>query len=425
MLLFTPPFLGIFNTPDRILGLPSLYLYLFAAWTLLIVLVTLAIESSDADDGSTRTVEAPPGGPEATNDGRELRRRMLNAPTIVTIAFLYLCLLFAIAYYGDKRADRGKSIIGNPYIYALSIAVYCTSWTFYGSVGRAASSGVGFLPIYIGPTLTFILGWYLIRKIIRISKVNRITSIADFIASRYGKSSNLGGLVTIIAVVGILPYISLQLKAISMSFSVLLGYPEIVMPAQSGSTPIRQDTRSMPLIMAAFAILFGTRHIDASEHHEGMVAAIAFEIGGQAAGVPRRGSVRHLRRLSGIRRLVLARRRLGRSGQAVHHRCRHRLHELDLAHRARNAGDFCLAATVPGARGRERRRAPRQKGGLALPLYLSADQRLRAAHRLRRPAPLPAGRWTPTRSCWPCRWPSTSRRLHCLPSSADFPRQPA
>jgi hypothetical protein len=203
---------------------------------------------------------------------------MLNAPTIVIIAFLYLCLLFAIAYYGDKRADRGQSIIGNPYIYALSIAVYCTSWTFYGSVGRAASSGVGFLPIYIGPTLTFILGWYLIRKIIRISKVNRITSIADFIASRYGKSANLGGLVTIIAVIGILPYISLQLKAISMSFSVLLGYPEIVMPAQSGSTPIQQDTALyVALIMAAFAILFGTRHIDASEHHEGMVAAIAFE----------------------------------------------------------------------------------------------------------------------------------------------------
>jgi Na+/proline symporter/nitrogen-specific signal transduction histidine kinase len=203
---------------------------------------------------------------------------MLTAPTIVIIAFLYLCLLFAIAYYGDKRADRGRSIIGNPYIYALSIAVYATSWTFYGSVGRAASSGVGFLPIYIGPTLTFVLGWYLIRKIIRISKVNRITSIADFIASRYGKSSNLGGLVTIIAVVGILPYISLQLKAISMSFSVLVGYPEIVMPAQSGSTPVLQDTALyVALIMAAFAILFGTRHIDASEHHEGMVAAIAFE----------------------------------------------------------------------------------------------------------------------------------------------------
>src|SRR5438876_3592854 len=167
---------------------------------------------------------------------------MLNAPTIVIIALLYLCLLFAIAYYGDKRADRGRSIIGNPYIYALSIAVYCTSWTFYGSVGRAASSGVGFLPIYIGPTLTFILGWYLIRKIIRISKVNRITSIADFIAARYGKSSLLGGLVTVIAVVGIVPYIALQLKAVSNSFILLLQYPEIVMPARTHAVGMLQDT---------------------------------------------------------------------------------------------------------------------------------------------------------------------------------------
>src|SRR5919106_2269944 len=146
----------------------------------------------------------------------------LNAPTIVIIAFLYLCLLFAIAYYGDKRADRGQSIIGNPYIYALSIAVYCTSWTFYGSVGRAASSGVGFLPIYLGPTLMAALWWYVMLKIIRISKQNRITSIADFIASRYGKSQMLGGLVTVIAVVGIIPYISLQLKAVSNTFTILL-----------------------------------------------------------------------------------------------------------------------------------------------------------------------------------------------------------
>ena len=203
---------------------------------------------------------------------------MLSGPVIITVAFLYLCLLFAIAYYGDKRADQGRSLIANPTIYALSIAVYCTSWTFYGSVGRAASTGVDFLPIYLGPTLTFIVAWFVIRKIIRISKVNRTTSIADFIASRYGKSFQLGGLVTIIAVVGILPYISLQLKAISTSFSVLLHYPEIVMPSTSASTLFLQDTGLyVALIMALFAILFGTRHIDASEQHEGMVAAIAFE----------------------------------------------------------------------------------------------------------------------------------------------------
>jgi Na+/proline symporter/nitrogen-specific signal transduction histidine kinase len=203
---------------------------------------------------------------------------MLNGTVIILVSLLYLSLLFAIAYYGDKRADAGRSIIATPHVYALSIAVYCTSWTFFGSVGRAVSSGVGFLPIYLGPTLTFVLGWVVIRKIIRISKVNRITSIADFIASRYGKSFALGSLVSIIAVVGILPYISLQLKAISTSFSILFQYPEILMPKGPAGTSIVQDTELyVTLAMAAFAILFGTRHIDASERHEGMVAAIAFE----------------------------------------------------------------------------------------------------------------------------------------------------
>ena len=203
---------------------------------------------------------------------------MLNATVIIIVAYLYLGLLFAIARYADNRADKGRSIIATPYVYALSVAVYCTSWTFFGSVGRAASTGVGFLPIYLGPTLTFVLGWMVLRKIIRISKNNRITSTADFIASRYGKSFELGALVSVIAVVGILPYISLQLKAISTSYSILSGYPVIVMPKDIAGTSFLQDTEFyVTVLMAAFAILFGTRHIDASERHEGMVAAIAFE----------------------------------------------------------------------------------------------------------------------------------------------------
>jgi len=136
---------------------------------------------------------------------------MLQGWVIVTVSFAYLGVLFAIAYYGDKRSDAGRSIIAKPTIYALSLAVYCTTWTFYGSVGRAASTGIGFLPIYLGPTLMAGLWWFVMLKIIRISKTNRITSIADFIASRYGKSQLLGGLVTVIAVVGVMPYISLQL----------------------------------------------------------------------------------------------------------------------------------------------------------------------------------------------------------------------
>ena len=154
---------------------------------------------------------------------------------IVVTSFSYVSLLFAIAYYGDRRAERGKTLVANPYIYALSIAVYCTAWTFYGSVGRAARSGIDYLTIYIGPTLMFALGWVILRKMIRISKVNHITSIADFISSRYGKSHLLGGLVTIIAVVGIMPYISLQLKAVASSFTVLMSYPTLApAPATTG-----------------------------------------------------------------------------------------------------------------------------------------------------------------------------------------------
>jgi Na+/proline symporter/two-component sensor histidine kinase len=203
---------------------------------------------------------------------------MLQGWVIVVASFAYIGLLFAIAYYADKRAEAGRSIIANPWFYSLSLAVYATAWTFYGSVGRAASDGVGFLPIYLGPTLMMFLAWFVVRKMIRIAKTNRITSLADFIASRYGRSALLGGLVTVIAVVGILPYISLQLKAVSTSFQILLQYPEIVMPAKGGMASVMQDTAFyVALFLALFTIAFGTRHLDAAERHEGMVAAIAFE----------------------------------------------------------------------------------------------------------------------------------------------------
>ena len=203
---------------------------------------------------------------------------MLKDWVILLAAFGYLSLLFAVAYWGDKRADAGRSVVASPYVYALSIAVYCTAWTFYGSVGRAASGGVDFLPIYLGPTLVALLWWHVTRKILRISRSNRITSIADFVASRYGKSHLLGGLVTVIAVIVLMPYIALQLKAVSTSFQVISQYPDIVMPTKAGGVAIYQDTAlHVAVLMALFAILFGTRHIDATERHEGMVAAIAFE----------------------------------------------------------------------------------------------------------------------------------------------------
>jgi Na+/proline symporter/nitrogen-specific signal transduction histidine kinase len=195
---------------------------------------------------------------------------MLSSWVLLLVSSAYLGVLFAVAYFGDRRAEQGRSIINSPYVYTLSIAVYCTAWTFYGSVGRATGGGVGFLPIYLGPTLMACLWWFVLRRMLRITKAYGITSIADFIASRYGKSTLLGGLVTMIAVIGIMPYISLQLKAVSTSVSVILDYP--------ATAPFWRDLGLyVALLMAAFSILFGTRHIDATEHHQGMVAAIAFE----------------------------------------------------------------------------------------------------------------------------------------------------
>jgi Na+/proline symporter/nitrogen-specific signal transduction histidine kinase len=203
---------------------------------------------------------------------------MLQGWVVALASLGYIGLLFAIAYYADRRKREGRSVIANPLIYSLSLAVYATAWTFYGSVGRAAHDGVGFLPIYIGPTLMILLWWFVLRKMIRVSKLARITSLADFVASRYGKSALLGGLVTLIAVIGILPYISLQLKAVSSSFDILLRYPEIVMPEKSGTAPFLQVTAFyVAVLMALFTIAFGTRHLDVGERHEGMVAAIAFE----------------------------------------------------------------------------------------------------------------------------------------------------
>lgn len=203
---------------------------------------------------------------------------MLESWVVLSVSLLYLCALFAIAYFGDKRAEQGRSLVANPYIYTLSIAVYCTSWTYYGSVGFAAVNGLGFLTIFLGPTLVFLAWPFLLGKLVRISKANRITSIADLMSSRYGKSTVLGGLVTVIAVIGIMPYISLQLKAVSTSFTMLLDFPDLTETGRLADVPIFSDTTLLvALVMALFAILFGTRHIDASEHHEGLVAAIAFE----------------------------------------------------------------------------------------------------------------------------------------------------
>ncbi|NLF54587.1 MAG: sodium:solute symporter, partial [Thauera phenolivorans] len=204
---------------------------------------------------------------------------MLPGWLIVAASFSYLLVLFAVAYFGDRRADQGRSIISNAWTYALSIAVYCTAWTYFGSVGRAASGGIWFLPTYLGPTLAMSLAWLVVLKMIRIARTHRITSIADFVASRYGKSHLLGGLVTIIAVVGTVPYIALQLKAISSGYGLLVGELGALRDGEGAvdSGWWTDGTLYIALTLALFTILFGTRHLDTTERHEGMVAAIAFE----------------------------------------------------------------------------------------------------------------------------------------------------
>jgi len=196
---------------------------------------------------------------------------MLSTPLVLAVSLAYLLVLFAVAAFADRRAQQGRSLIGNAWVYTLSMGVYCTAWTYFGSIGRAASAGVWFLPIYLGPTLAMVLAALVLRKMIRIARGQRITSIADFIASRHGKSPLIAGLVTLVAVVGIVPYMALQLKAVASGYAVLTARP------LSHGTWWSDSTFYVALALAGFTLLFGTRHLDTTERHEGMVAAIAVE----------------------------------------------------------------------------------------------------------------------------------------------------
>ncbi len=201
---------------------------------------------------------------------------MKNVDAIALIGFAYIFLLFLIAYFGDRGSLKAGKPYNSNFVYALSLAVYCSSWTFYGAVGTAAVDGLDYLAIYLGPCLVFLFGYPVVRRIILICKQNSITTISDFLSSRYGKSRKIAMLVTVIAVAGSLPYIALQLKAISSSYSILSNDG---LGSHVEARGFISD--NVALIVAAglvlFTILFGTRHLDATEHHKGMILAIAFE----------------------------------------------------------------------------------------------------------------------------------------------------
>lgn len=199
---------------------------------------------------------------------------MLQASVVIFVALAYIGFLFAIASYGDRLRPAGVARGPRPMIYSLSLAVYCTSWTFFGSVGLAASQGFDFLTIYLGPIILMTVGAPVFLKVVRLAKANNITSIADFIAARYGKHQGIAALVAIVAIVGSVPYIALQLKAVSASLVAMLGH---FAGASGRNTLVGDLALFVACAMAAFAILFGTRQTDATEHQDGLMLAIATE----------------------------------------------------------------------------------------------------------------------------------------------------
>lgn len=198
----------------------------------------------------------------------------MSFDVLVSVSLVYVTALFLLAFWADRRARRGQyGWLRSPIIYTLSLSIYCTAWTFYGSVGYAAQAGLEFLTIYIGPTLVLVGWWWVLRKLVRIGRSQRITSVADLISSRYGKSALLGGIVTVLAVVGTTPYIALQLQSVTLSFGVFAHDT-----AQSFPVPNQRATAIWVASgLAVFAILFGTRNVDVNERHHGVVAAIAVE----------------------------------------------------------------------------------------------------------------------------------------------------
>ena len=201
---------------------------------------------------------------------------MLPAWSVVLSALGYLCVLFAIAHLADTAGRRLMGGRARTTIYALALGVYCTSWTFYGSVGFANRAGFDFLGIYVGPALVIGLGHRFVARIVDIAKSQNITSVADFVGARYGKSERVAALVCIVAVVGALPYIALQLKAVANSLSVF--FAAAGGPPPMTDIPVLSDLAFLvALVLAGFACAFGTRHIDATEHQDGLVLAIAAE----------------------------------------------------------------------------------------------------------------------------------------------------
>ncbi|AJE47727.1 ATP-binding protein [Celeribacter indicus] len=199
---------------------------------------------------------------------------MIGFNLLVLSCLGYATLLFVVAFWAEKRAEAGRlGWLRSPLVYTLSLSIYCTAWTFYGAVGYAVRSGLEFATIYLGPTLVMIGWWWILRKLVRIGRTQRITSVADLISSRYGKSTTLGVLVTLLAVIGTTPYIALQLQSVALSFAVF-GLND---PSGAVFPDLDKTALWVAAGLALFTALFGTRNLDANERHHGVVTAIALE----------------------------------------------------------------------------------------------------------------------------------------------------
>ncbi len=307
---------------------------------------------------------------------------MLQGWIVIAFALGYIGLLFVIASYGDRTRRFGRGGRSRLFIYPLSLAIYCTSWTFFGSVGLASRNGFDFLTIYVGPMLVIGLCSPLIMRIVRLAKAQNITSIADFIAARYGKAQTVAAAVALIAIIGTIPYIALQLKAVSSSLTTILVH---IGPASGTMQPVLGDIALyVAVAMAIFAVLFGTRHIDATEHQDGLMLAIATE------------SIVKLVAFVGVGIFVtfwmfdgpfaLFSQALERPNTAAVLTREPALGTLLAMTLLSTVRDRVAAASVPRHRGREQQRERDQTRRLAVPALSRADQSVRGSHRVGRPA---------------------------------------
>ena len=197
---------------------------------------------------------------------------MVSSATVIVIFCIYIGILWCLALWTERFAAIGRSLVNNPLVYSLSLAIYCTSWTFYGSVGLAATNGMLFLAIYLGPTLMIIFWGRFLRKIVRLKTTHRITSIADFISARYERSETMAAVVTLVAVVGTIPYVALQLKSVLATFALITAGQ-----SDTGGWITTHVGNIVVGLMILFTIIFGVRRLEPTERHEGMVMAVAVE----------------------------------------------------------------------------------------------------------------------------------------------------